>query len=375
MSLSVTLRQDFPTARIEVAFEAPGTGLTALFGPSGSGKSTVIAAVAGLLRPPTCRVVVDGTVLADTDAGIWLAPERRRIGMVFQDSRLFPHMSVASNLRFGLRRTAERRIGFDVVVDLLGIAALLPRRPYTLSGGERQRVAIGRALLSQPHLLLMDEPLASLDAARKAEILPFLSSLKQELRLPILYVTHSTEELFGLADFVVLLDCGAVVAAGTLADLATRTDLPLARRDDAATVLACHIGSHDTTRDLTRLAWGTAPIWAARMSGQVGAEARVRLPAREVILARGEVAAFAGQLSLHNILAGYVRAIAVDPDRGHALVEIATADGVVLSRVTPDAVTRLGLVPGAPVSALFKSVSLEVLGSPRNPGANMETIR
>src|SRR4051794_31019682 len=163
MSFSVALRHDFPSIRMDIAFEVPASGVTVLFGPSGSGKSTIINATAGLLRPDTCRIEVDGRLLADTRSGLWLPPERRRAGLVFQDSRLFPHMSVATNLRFGLRRAAPGSIAFDEIVDLLGIEALLARRPHTLSGGERQRVAIGRALLAQPHLLLMDEPLASLD--------------------------------------------------------------------------------------------------------------------------------------------------------------------------------------------------------------------
>ena len=307
MSLEVRLHHDFAAARIEVEFAAPGQGVTALFGPSGSGKSTVIAAVAGLLRPQQCRIEAGGVLLADIEAGIWTPPERRHIGMVFQDARLFPHMTVATNLRFGMRRTAERRIGFDEVVDLLDIRKLLPRRPNTLSGGERQRVAIGRALLAQPHLLLMDEPLASLDAARKAEILPYLARLKEQ-SVPILYVTHAFDELLGLADWVVLLDAGSVVASGRLDEIATRPDLPLARRDDAGAVLACHIGAHDPARGLTRLDWGDTPLWMAQLAHPEGSALRLRLPAREVILARPDVANLGDVLSLHNILAGTVRA-------------------------------------------------------------------
>src|SRR6185503_14048634 len=205
MSLSVLLRHRFPAMQMDVAFEVPTPGMTVLFGPSGSGKSTIISAAAGLLRPDHCRIVTDGRVLADTASAVWLPPEERRLGLVFQDARLFPHMSVATNLRFGLRRAGRGPISFDEVVALLGIGALLPRRPHTLSGGERQRVAIGRALLAQPHLLLMDEPLASLDAARKAEVLPYLTRLKTALRLPILYVTHDITEVERLADFLVLL--------------------------------------------------------------------------------------------------------------------------------------------------------------------------
>ena len=201
MSLSVLLRHRFPSVQMDMAFEVPTPGVTVLFGPSGAGKSTIISAAAGLLRPDECRIVVDDQVLADTASGVWLPPERRRMGLVFQDARLFPHMSVATNLRFGLRRARAGPVRFDEVVELLGIGALLARRPHTLSGGERQRVAIGRALLAQPHLLLMDEPLASLDSARKSEIMPYLTRLKTALKLPILYVTHALDEVAQLAEF------------------------------------------------------------------------------------------------------------------------------------------------------------------------------
>src|SRR5208282_2161887 len=237
MSLAVRLRHQFPTVQMDMAFKVPTPGVTVLFGPSGSGKSTIIAAAAGLLRPDVCRIEVDGQVLADTEAGVWLPPERRRVGLVFQDARLFPHMSVATNLRFGMRRAAPGTVRFDEVVELLGIDALLTRRPHTLSGGERQRVAIGRALLAQPQLLLMDEPLASLDAARKAEILPYLTRLKTALRLPVLYVTHAPDEVNRLADTLVLIAAGQVVACGPLSQIAGRADLPFGQRDDAGALL------------------------------------------------------------------------------------------------------------------------------------------
>jgi molybdate transport system ATP-binding protein len=338
--LSVRLHHAFPATRIAVAFEAPARGVSVLFGPSGSGKSTVIAAVAGLLRPHAGRIALGERVLSDTAAGLWVAPERRRIGMVFQDSRLFPHMSVATNLRFGQRRAPAgdakagdaTDAGFDEVVALLDIAPLLARRPAALSGGERQRVAIGRALLARPRLLLMDEPLASLDADRKAEILPYLGRLRQR-GIPILYVTHAVEELLGLADFVVLLNAGGVVAAGPVAELATRPDLPLARRDDAGAVLACRVAAHEPARGLTRLSWGAAAIWVAALDRPPGTELRLRLPAREIILARPEMVGFGAMLSLHNLLPGTVGAVAIDAAGRTALVRVDTPDGTLLSRV------------------------------------------
>ena len=364
MSLSVELRHRFPAIDIAIAFEVPSPGVTVLFGPSGSGKSTVLAAAAGLLRADACRIAIDGDILADTRAGVNLPPERRRVGLVFQELRLFPHMSVRNNLAFGLRRTEARQIGFDEVVDLLEIGPLLERRPTTLSGGERQRVAIGRALLAQPRLLLMDEPLASLDQPRKAEILPYLARLKTMLRLPVLYVTHSLDELLQLADSVVLMEAGTVVAAGAVAEISARPDLFLARRDDAGAVLACRVTGHEAARQLTRLACGKATLWVAQTGLPDGGAVRVRIPAREVILARGPADQFGEALSLHNVVPGTVRAIAADPAHRAVLVEVALGGGSVLSRVTEDAVARLGLSPGAPVLALIKSVSVELLGRP-----------
>jgi molybdate transport system ATP-binding protein len=359
MSLSVLLRHQFPSVRIEVAFEVPTPGMTVLFGPSGAGKSTIISAAAGLLRPDECRIVVDDQVLADTPSGIWLPPERRRVGLVFQDARLFPHMSVASNLCFGLRRVAPGPVRFDEVVELLGIGTLLSRRPHTLSGGERQRVAIGRALLAQPRLLLMDEPLASLDSARKAEIMPYLTRLKTALNLPILYVTHALDEVAQLADSLVLIDSGQMIGCGPLSEIAARGDLPLAQRDDAGALLLCRVAEHDVRRELSRLEGGGATLWVPLLDAAVGSERRVRIPAREVILAGKPPEA----ISVHNIVPGLVRRMTSDTARRSVLVEIALPSGALIARVTPDAIVRLGLRSDRPVLALIKSTSIEVLGS------------
>ncbi len=357
LTLSVALRHRFPSIGLDVVFQAPSPGVTVLFGPSGSGKTSVISATAGLLRPDACRISVDGQVLADTEAGVWLPPERRRIGLVFQESRLFPHMSVETNLRFGMRRAGPGAVRFHEVVDLLGIGGLLARRPHTLSGGERQRVAIGRALLAQPRLLLMDEPLASLDAARKAEIMPFLARLKTALHLPVLYVTHALDELARLADTMVLMEAGQVVGFGPVSDVAARADLPLARRDDAGALLLCRVADHDPVRVLTRLSGGGATFLVPLLDLPLGAGCRIRVPAREVILA----AAAPASISLHNIIPGTVRRSVADAARRTVVVEVALPDGALLARVTPDAVARLALLPGAPVLALIKSTSIEVL--------------
>ena len=359
MSLAVRLRHRFPGAAMEVDFELPAPGVIALFGPSGAGKSTVIAAAAGLLRPDACRITLDGEVLADTTAGVWLPPERRRVGVVFQEARLFPHLSVAGNLRYGLRRAPPpETIGFDEVVALLGIDGLLGRRPHSLSGGERQRVAIGRALLAQPRLLLMDEPLASLDGPRKAELLPYLARLRTALRLPILYVTHAVDEVLRLADSLVLMEAGRVVAAGALATLAARGDLPFAPRDDAGALLEATVIAHLPTRAITTLAAAGRELVVPLLDAPVGARVRLRIPAREVILA---TVAPVG-ISVQNVIAGEVGRILAEPSRHAVLVEVRLPGGTVLARITPDAVGRLGLAPGVAVLARVKSTSIEVLG-------------
>lgn len=361
MSVALALRHTLGGRTMDIAFEAPGSGVTALFGPSGAGKSTVLAATAGLLRPSFCRLTLDGTTLADTDAGIWVPPERRRIGLVFQDAMLFPHLRVAGNLRYGERRAAPGGIGFDDVVSLLGLAPLLDRRPHTLSGGERQRVAIGRALLAQPRLLLLDEPLASLDDARKAEILPFLARLKTALHLPMLYVTHALTEVARLADHLVLLRDLAILGSGPVEAMAARADLPLARRDDAGAMLACRIAAHDPARRLTRLERDGFALLVPLQPAAPGTTIRVRIPAREVILARPDAVALREALSIHNILPARVRAIAADALHDAALVSLDAAGAPLLSRITPDAVARLGLASGSEVLALVKSMSVEVL--------------
>ncbi len=357
MSLAISFRHRFPNLQLDVEFEAPTPGVTALFGPSGCGKSTIIMAAAGLLRPDSCRISLDGTVLADTEAGLDVPAERRRIGLVFQDARLFPHMSVLRNLRYGMRRAPSGPIHLDDVVDLLGIGHLLARRPHSLSGGERQRIAIGRALLAQPVLLAMDEPLASLDGPRKSEIIPYLARLKTALKLPILYVTHSTEELASLADTLVLINLGRVLAKGPLEEIIARGDLPLAVRDDAGTVFTATVVQHDQARRLTCIRAAGIPLWVPLMDRTPGTTLRVRVPAHEVILAAHDP----GPTSVHNVLSGHVRKV-VHVEAGFAaLVEVAVEEATLLGRITSDAAERLLLAPGIEVVALIKSVSIEVL--------------
>ncbi len=359
MTFSVALRHDFPGLALNIDFSAPASGITVLFGRSGCGKTSVVLAVAGLLAADRCRVAIGDRVLTDTAEKIFVAPENRRVGLVFQDARLFPHMNVATNLRYGERRApadATSAIGFDEIVELLGLSKLLGRRPHSLSGGERQRVAIGRALLSRPRLLAMDEPLASLDAERRAEILPYLLRLRRTLDLPILYVTHALDEAARLADTLVLIRAGRVLEAGRPADLLWRADLPFARRDEAAAVLDGTVASHHPARQLSGIEAGGHVFLVPSLDAPLGTKVRLRIPAREVILAATEPTG----ISVHNVIEGVVRSIVEDPARHAAMVEVALDGEGLLARITPDAVARLGLVPGRPVLALVKSMAIEV---------------
>jgi molybdate transport system ATP-binding protein len=354
--IEFSARHHFPGLDLDVSFTAAG-GATVLFGPSGCGKSTVVKAIGGLIRPNAGRVAIDDVVLFDRD--VFVPPERRRVGLVFQESRLFPHLSVRGNLRYGARRAPPGPVREADVVELLGIGALLDRRPHTLSGGERQRVAIGRALLSQPRLLLLDEPLASLDASRRDDILPYLARLKSALGVPLVYVTHAWDEVLALADTMVLMEAGRVCATGPLEALAGRNDLPLAGRDDAGAVLSLTVVEHDPLCRLTLLGGDGLRLLVPELRVAPGTRLRVRVPAREVILAleapRG--------ISLHNVIEGEVRAVAPDPARDAMLVEVAVGEVGLLARVTPDAIGRLALVPGATVLALVKSVAVDVIRS------------
>ncbi len=357
--ITVSLRHAFPTLALDIAFAAPTPATTVLFGPSGSGKSTTIATIAGLFRPNRAHVSLDETVLADTGHGVFVPPEQRRMGMVFQEGRLFPHLNVTGNLRYGLKRVKvqpEKPISFDDVVSLLGLEALLQQRPHTLSGGEKQRVALGRALLSQPRMLLLDEPLASLDDARRAEIMPYFLKLKRTNLMPIVYVTHSMQEVAVLGDHVVLLEAGQVRASGALSDVSANPMLPTALRDDAGSVLRMRVIDHDAYRRLTRVQAGAlsldVPLQESR-SGMV----RVRVPAREIILAKSAPSA----ISINNMITGRVRSLFEDNQRNIALVQVAVGDNILLARVTRNAVARLGLEPGAVVTALVKSSSIEML--------------
>ena len=335
-------------------------GVTALFGRSGSGKTTLVNIVGGLLRPDAGRVALDDRLLVDTEKRIWVPPHRRRIGVVFQEDRLLPHLSVRQNLLFGRWFAPRREAAVEVgaVVDLLGIGHLLSRRPAGLSGGEKQRVAIGRALLSKPRLLLMDEPLSALDDTRKAEILPYLERLRDEARVPILYVSHSVAEVARLADTLVVLDAGRVTAVGPAAEVLARLDIvSIAGSREAGAVLDARILSQDERYGLTRLSTLAGELRVPRIDLAPGSRLRLHVLARDVTLSLGPPT---GSSAL-NILAAVVAEVPRVGDDGSASIAVRLDCGGVslLARITRRSVSEMDLQPGLPVYAVIKSVALD----------------
>lgn len=341
---------------LEAHFAAPDMGITALFGRSGCGKTTIIQLVAGSLTPDRGRIAVGGEVFFDSQKGILLPMEQRGVGYVFQDARLFPHMTVESNLRYGERRTRRARtIGFDAVVEMLGIGHLLKRRPHTLSGGEKQRVAIGRALLSQPRLLLMDEPLASLDEMRKGEILPYLERLRDELKLPILYVSHSIEEVLRLSDAVAALADGKVLACGPLAEVLSLPELlPILGRFDLGNIFDCTVTGHDEEMGLSTVSFADGELRVPLVGRPVGAPARARIRSRDVSLSLSRPI----DVSVTNRICGTITGI-TRAEGPFSDVEVTLAHGRLHSLVTHESVLRLGLEPGMIVWAMIKAVTVD----------------
>ncbi len=353
MTLSVSLHHRFGTFTLDATFDAP-PGVTALFGRSGSGKSTVVNAVAGLLHPDRGRISIDGTALLDTETRLNLPPHKRRMGYVFQDARLFPHLTVRQNLAYGQWFAPNSRAtDLPRIADLLGLGPLLPRRPGTLSGGEKQRVAIGRAILSNPRCLLMDEPLAALDEPRKAEILPYLERLRDELALPILYVSHSVAEVARLATTLVLLDAGRVVAAGPAAEVMTDPAVvPVMGLREAGAVISARLVDHETD-GLSRLETQGGPIWLPHLPGQTGASFRLRILAQDVMLATSRPR----DISALNVLQATIDDLHLGDGPG-ALIRLRMGEEILLARVTRRSVQGLNLSPGVPVFAILKAVSV-----------------
>ncbi|MBO0766376.1 MAG: molybdenum ABC transporter ATP-binding protein [Hyphomicrobiaceae bacterium] len=359
MTLAVDIGHRLGRFRLDVKFEAEG-GLIALFGRSGAGKTSVVNIIAGLVRANRARIEIGGTLLVDTAAGVFVPSHRRRVGYVFQEGRLFPHLTVRQNLLYG-RWFAGRRDGagrgddFERVVDLLGMGHLIDRRPGRLSGGEKQRVAIGRALLADPRLLLMDEPLASLDEDRKAEILPYIERLRDASKVPIVYVSHAIAEVARLATTVVLIAGGKVVAAGPTALLMQRLDIQaLTGGADAGAVIEARVERHDDAAGLTELSSRAGRWRLNRIDAALGARIQLQVRARDVILARQ----LPSHISALNVLPGVVAGVGA---RDTPVVEVRVdCNGeALIARLTRYSADQLGLAPGVPVFAIVKGVSFD----------------
>ncbi len=356
MTLRVSVAKDLGGFVLEADFTSAGR-VTALFGRSGAGKTTLVNLIAGLVAPDAGSIALDDTVLFDKARRINIPANRRRLGYIFQEGRLFPHMSVRSNLLYGRHLTpVDRQWGtLEQVVALLGLGDLLKRRPAALSGGEKQRVAIGRALLASPRLLLMDEPLASLDEARKEEILPYIERLRDEMHLPIVYVSHAIEEIARIADTIVLLADGKVVATGTVSDILARADLrQYTGQAEASVVLTARVVSHDDAAGVTALEHPGGRLTVARLAESPGTLVRFRVRARDVALAVG----YPGLISIRNRLAGRITAI-VDAPPPSVEVHLDVGGEQLVASITRDATYALELAVGQPVTALIKAMALD----------------
>ena len=352
-SIQARFKLDWPGFALDVDLSLPGRGVTALFGPSGCGKTTLLRSIAGLERPPKGELRVNGDIWQDD--GIWVPTHCRPLAYVFQESSLFPHLSVMGNLQYG-RQRASQAATFDLsqVIELLGIEALLPRKPDALSGGERQRVAIARALAVNPRLLLMDEPLAALDMQRKQEILPYLERMQKTLDIPIIYVTHAPDEVARLAHHIVMLDHGKVTASGSLHDTLSRVDLPLRLGDDRGVIIDARVGEIDRQWHLARLDFADGVFWTRNQGLTVQDTARLHILARDVSIAREKPV----QSSIQNILAGRIDRCVDDDAPGSVIVRVLIGETPLLARITARAVADLELKPGDAVWVQVKSVAL-----------------
>ncbi|MFN7010230.1 MAG: molybdenum ABC transporter ATP-binding protein [Allorhizobium sp.] len=356
MSLIVRAHHRLGAFVLDAGFTSDG-GVTALFGRSGSGKTSLVRIIAGLAKPDEGRVELQGDVLTDTQGGVFVPRHKRRFGYVFQETRLFPHLTVRQNLGYGRWFSPPGTQGesMDRVVDLLGIGRLLERRPGNLSGGEKQRVAIGRALLSAPRLLLMDEPLAALDDERKAEILPYLERLRDEMNIPIVYVSHSVGEVARLADRVVVISDGKVVSAGSAAEVLSHPSIEQAvdRRTTGAW-LEGTVERFDPVHRLSTIALKSARLLVPDGEDWVGRTVRMHIPAREVMLATARPVG----ISALNVLPGHVLSTSFGPDNLMD-VQVDCGGDIIQSRITELSCETLKLAPGKPVFAIIKTVALD----------------
>jgi molybdate transport system ATP-binding protein len=356
-AIDARFRLDWAGFGLDVDLTLPGRGVTALFGHSGSGKTTLLRCLAGLERPPQGRLIFMGETWQD--GPIWLPTHRRPIGYVFQEASLFPHLTVLGNLRYGQRRAhpqmqAGRQVGLEQAIELLGIGHLLERRPERLSGGERQRVGIARALAVSPRVLLMDEPLAALDLKRKQEILPYLERLHDELAIPIVYVSHAPDEVARLADHLVAMEDGRVLASGPLVETLARLDLPIRLGEDAGAVLAGEVVERDTRWGLKRVQCRGIGLWVRDTGIPVGRAVRLRVLARDASISLAPVEG----PSIMNTLPGQVLGLGADTHPALTLVQVRVGEETLLVRVTARSADRLGLVPGLPVWIQIKAVAV-----------------
>jgi len=355
--LEISIKHKQGNFILDAAFQGAESGVTALYGPSGAGKTSIVNMVAGLLRPDAGRIAINGLCLFDSVGHIDLPPEKRRIGYVFQDGRLLPHLSVRANLIYGMHRTpvSRRYVKFDQVVDMLGISHLLQRRPAKLSGGEKQRVAIGRALLTSPAMLLMDEPLASLDSARKAEVLPFIIRLGREFAVPILYVSHALDEILNLATRMVMIQQGRVMAEGDLETILSRSDLQTDFvKSESGSIISTVVDDPQDATGLTHLRFNGHVLKVLRIAAVKGESVRVRIPARHVAIALEPP----DRTSFQNIFPGKILEIV---DHGVALADIRLDIGCPLwARITRQSIRDLHLKAGQTVYALIKSVAVSM---------------
>lgn len=349
--LSVDIRHNFNDFDLNAEFNAP-SGLTALFGRSGSGKTTIVNAIAGLLRPQSGRIMADGQLLSDSDTGRFLPPHKRGIGYVFQEARLFPHLTVHQNLLYGRWFSRQTGADFSRIVEMLGIGGLLARRPAALSGGERQRVALGRAILANPRLLLMDEPLAALDEERKAEIMPYLERLRDETGLPILYVSHSPAEIARLATTIVLIEAGRVVASGPASEvLSDPHTAPALGPREVGAIISARVEAQEED-GLTRLSTPAGPLWLSRVSDAPGSKLRLRIFAQDVMISLERPSG----ISALNMLPVTIRDLTAN--ESGVLLRLDGGGEVLLAQITNRSAQALNLVAGKPVFAILKAVSV-----------------
>lgn len=357
MSVEINLRHPLADFTLDVQFSIESNSVTALFGPSGAGKSTIINFIAGLQRPAEGKISINGKVVENSATGISVSPRHRHIGYVFQQPRLFPHLTVEKNLLFGWRR-AQNRVNEDEVkklISLLGIEPLISRKPHALSGGEKQRVALGRAILSNPEMLLLDEPLAALDHKRRDDILPYIERLRNEQRIPILYVSHSIDEVTRIADQIHIINHGKLVASGSIADIFSRIDLyPITGRFEAGAIIDGEIVNHLSDLSLSQVAFGNQMLTVPEIDGKVGDAIRVRVRSRDIIISRVQPT----EISANNVLQGKILDIKTDGGP-YADLQLQCGQTKLIARITRHSSERLELVVGMLVFAVIKSVTID----------------